>query len=541
MTTTHIVNLLLSNLPPKARLSHQLPGFVNNLLSVAVLCSGGCKVFFHKTGCKVTFNGKTILRGWCDPKNYLWHVMIVDDDWTAKVTIHNFARPIIPLSTTPTGHLVNSMPIVPSESNTALANSLYKCYNTGQLINYYYACLNYLIKSTLTKAIDRGYLKSWWGLTSQQTCCHISVSTESEMGHMDQQCQGVQSAQPTPTTMLLQVPSSDNPMEDVPQEPHNARTHFIFMAIYEINGNLFTNQTGRFPITSNHGHAYVAVFYIFDANAIQSVPIKNRSKEELHCAYYKIYKWLTHHGFKPLLHKLDNKTSKDVKAFVATEQTCIQYTPPDIHCTNPAKRAIRTWKNHFLAGMAGLPKSFPIANWCCLTMHCDATLNMLCPCCQNPLLSAHEALEGSFSFNATPMAPLGTEVLIHMKPNLQRKWGYHASKAWCVLHAANHYCCIQVLMANKGGERITNTFHFKHHAIPVPEITATNRIIDVTKRLPAAITGIQDAPPDKMEAIQSFCTLLLGKVAPLPPPTPSILPTPPPPTPVVDEDKPVII
>jgi hypothetical protein len=57
-------------------------------------------------------------------------------------------------------------------------------------------------------------------------------------------------------------------MEDVPQEPHNTCTHFVFMAIYEINGNLFTNQTGHFPITSNRGHTYAVVFYIFDANTI---------------------------------------------------------------------------------------------------------------------------------------------------------------------------------------------------------------------------------------------------------------------------------
>jgi hypothetical protein len=111
---------------------------------------------------------------------------------------------------------------------------------------------------------------------------------------MDQQCQGVQSTQPTPTIVPLQIPDSfDNPMKDVPQEPHNARTHFVFVAIYEINGNLFTNQTGRFPFTSNHGHAYVVVFYILNANAVRSVPIKNCSKEELLPAYCKIYKWLT--------------------------------------------------------------------------------------------------------------------------------------------------------------------------------------------------------------------------------------------------------
>jgi hypothetical protein len=92
--------------------------------------------------------------------------MIVDDGWTTKLTICDVARPIIPLSTTPTGHLANSMPIVPSEYDAILANSLYKCSNMGQLSNYYYLCLNYPVKSILTKAIDRGYLKGWWGLIS---------------------------------------------------------------------------------------------------------------------------------------------------------------------------------------------------------------------------------------------------------------------------------------------------------------------------------------------------------------------------------------
>jgi hypothetical protein len=84
-------------------------------------------------------------------------------------------------------------------------------------------------------------------------------------------------------------------------------------------------------------------------------------------------------------------------------------------------------------------------------------------------------------------------------------------------------------------------FRFRYLAIPVLKITATDRIIDATTRLTTAIAGIQDAPPNKMEAIQSLCTLLLGKVAPFPPLTPSILPTPPPPTPVVNKDEAIII
>jgi hypothetical protein len=57
MTTTHAINLLLRKLPCDAHVAHQLSGLVNNLLSVAILCNAGCKVFFHKTGCKVTLNG----------------------------------------------------------------------------------------------------------------------------------------------------------------------------------------------------------------------------------------------------------------------------------------------------------------------------------------------------------------------------------------------------------------------------------------------------------------------------------------------------
>ena len=65
--------------------------------------------------------------------------------------------------------------------------------------------------------------------------------------------------------------------------------------------------------------------------------------------------------------------------------------------------------------------------------------------------------------------------------------------------------------------------------------------MDATTRLTATIAGVQDTPPNKMETIQSLCTLLLGKIALLPPLTTSILSTPSPPTPVVDKDEPVII
>ena len=535
MTSTHAVNLLLTKLPADARLAHRLPGLVNNLLSVAVLCDAGCEVFFHKHGCEVTLNGETILRGWRDPKNRLWRVKLVDDGWNTNLTIHDDAtRPPIPLTTTPTG-IAMAAP-TNNKFSEAHANSLYECSNTHQLMHYYYACLNYPVPSTLLHAIDRGYFRGWQGLTSQRVRRHISGTPESAMGHLDQVRQGTRSTQPrTPTSATIPTMPGlhiDDHMADAPQTPLNVRTNHVFMQVHAIDGVISSDQTGRFPITSNRGNAYVVVFYIYDANYIRSIPIKSRSKEELNRAYHEVYEWLGMRGFKPLLHKMDNETSQEVEKFIQGQQTRIQYTPPDMHRTNPAERAIRTWKNHFLAGIAGLPKSFPIANWCRLTKQCDTTLNMLRPCRQNPLLSAHEALEGSFSFDATPMAPLGTEVLVHMKPNRRSTWGYHASKAWYLSHSPNHYRCIRVLMADTGGERITDTFRYNHHAIPVPKITATDRILDATARLTAAINGVQEAPPDELAAIESLRTLLLGEV---PPPEPTATPVTAP-RPIIDEE-----
>jgi hypothetical protein len=178
-------------------------------------------------------------------------------------------------------------------------------------------------------------------------------------------------------------------MDAAPQEPTNKRIHHVFMTIHEVTSSISSNQSGCFPVTSNRGNVYVALFYVYSPNYIKSVPIKNRSKEELLRVYMEVYAWLAVRGYHPLLHKLDNKTSHDAKAFIVAEQVKIQYTPPDMHCTNPAKCAVRTWKNHFTMGIAGIPLSFPIANWCQLTPQSNMSLNMMRPCCPNPLLSAY--------------------------------------------------------------------------------------------------------------------------------------------------------
>ena len=87
-------------------------------------------------------------------------------------------------------------------------------------------------------------------------------------------------------------------------------------------------------------------------------------------------------------------------------------------------------------------------------------------------------------------------------------------------------------MEDTDSERITDTFRFNHHAIPLPTISDADRIIEATKKLTSVIAGGQDAPPDKLEAIQALGSILLGKE---PTPSNTVLPalTQRPPTPTV--------
>ena len=69
---------------------------------------------------------------------------------------------------------------------------------------------------------------------------------------MDQQRQGIQSTKP--------VPIKTNTMEEVPQMPNNERSHRVQMTITDLDVKLNSDQTGRFPITSNRGNYYVVIF-----------------------------------------------------------------------------------------------------------------------------------------------------------------------------------------------------------------------------------------------------------------------------------------
>jgi hypothetical protein len=116
------------------------------------------------------------------------------------------------------------------------------------------------------------------------------------------------------------------------------------------------------------------------------------------------------------------------------------------------------------------------------------------------------------------MALLGTKVLAHHKPNQRLSWSFHALNKWYISLSLQYYWCIKIIMHDTGGKCITDRFWYKHHTIPVQVIAATDCILEATHQLTAAIEGIQEAAPEKFQAIESLRHILLP-----PPPPPTML------------------
>ena len=179
------------------------------------------------------------------------------------------------------------------------------------------------------------------------------------------------------------------------------------------------DQTGRFPVTSSKGKKYTLGAYHYDSNTIHAEPLKTRSGLDLTIDYQKIHKLLTNRGLKPHLNILDNECPNVLKVFVREVNKKIQLVPPHIHWIKSAERAIKTFKENFIAGISSTHKDLPIHIWCQLLPHASLTLNLLQQYQMNPKLSGYAQLHGKFSYDVTPLALPSTHVIIHENPTVR--------------------------------------------------------------------------------------------------------------------------
>ena len=112
-------------------------------------------------------------------------------------------------------------------------------------------------------------------------------------------------------------------------------------------------------------------------------------------------------------------------------------------------------------------------------------------------------MEGEYHFDTTPIAPPGSEMLVHKKPNRRKSRGFNAKKAWYLGPYFQHYYLVHGILPSTDGERTSDTVRFKHHEIALPQLTPADQILEATRQLQTTIEQqTKEAPMDEITAVE---------------------------------------
>jgi hypothetical protein len=341
---------------------------------------------------------------------------------------------------------------------------------------------------------------SWPGLTEHAVENHLSKSTSTTKGHLNQQRQNARATKIKDAQVLVPDPNID----------HGVKTQFVYAATIDA-GRIYTDQTGIFPMVSIKGNKYIMILYDYDINSILAQPIKDRTAPELLKAFQFMKQELVARGLKPKLLKLDNEESKLLKAYLHQQDITFQLVPPYIHRLNLAERAIRSFKDHLIAGLCSTYKSCPMHLWGILLPQAVMTLNMLRTSRINPKLSAATHIFGQYDFNRAPMAPQGTRIIAHETPSGRRTWAPHGQDGWYIGPALEHYRCYTVYITKTRTNKIVETVDFFPEKIILPfpssHDLATQAAADLTYAL------LHPQPVGPFSQVGNYQTIALKRLA----------------------------
>ena len=186
---------------------------------------------------------------------------------------------------------------------------------------------------------------------------------------------------------------------------------------------------------------------------------------------------------------------------------------PHIHRRNTAEKAISTFKDHLIAGLASVSPKMPMHLWCRLLPQALLTLNLLRQSRINSKLSSYAQLNGQHDYNANPLSPPGIQVLIHEKSTTRKSWAPHGVEGWYLGPTMEHYRCYRVISSKTGGERITDTVQFFPHDVPLTGSTPVDRAIEAATELPEVISNfkyaspLKDVPDEKLAGLHKLADI----------------------------------
>lgn len=478
----HVTQLPFSQLSPHANQADSFDDFPTSLMSVGKTCDDGTISIFTKNDVTVyneqdvliTCKGEPILIGVRD-EHGRYRIPLVQQkgQW---------------------------QPRTPRKRVTAKlqqANSVYDLPSIEQAIKWMHAVCGYPVKSTWIKAIKAGNFVGWPLLTEKNVNKYYPESNETQQGHMNQARKNVRSTKRQPLETC-----------NAAFRLRGKKEKDVFVKTYDVRETIFSDQTGKYPTTSQRGNKYIMVLVEIDSNAILVEPMKSRNDSEMIRAYDAIVQRLIQAGMQPRKHVLDNEISENMKQHIKTKyKFSLELVPPGCHRRNAAEVAIRNFKAHFLSVLAGTAESFPTNLWDRLLPQTEITLNLLRQSNATPTVSAYAHLSGPFDYNKMPLAPMGCEVQVHEKTDKRGTWAYHCVDGWYLFTSPEHYRVHNCQIKQTKKERLTDTISFKHKHITNPSISPADKLMNALAHLKATLADkINDHPTHQLKELQKIVT-----------------------------------
>ena len=311
MRATMTALLPLTQLRAGAREAIVIPELKQALMSVKQLADQGYTTIFHphlegvtvhdNDGFKLVISKPPLLQGWRE-KGGLWTVPLAEEK----------------------------------------AFNIYELPSTKEVIRFGHAALGFPTKPTLLEAIRNKNLVTFPGMSAENVNKFFPDSDETQKGHMKQSRQGVRSTKVIDEDAMLEAETHPKPIPGV-------KLKDVYLRVFDTTKKaMYTDQPGRFPITSPGGHKYTMVAVELDGNYIDAEPMKSRSAKELTEAYKRIYsRWKATGVICPNWHVLDNEAPAEFLDAIRANGCRVEKTPVDMHRRN-SKQSKLTRDTSFL-------------------------------------------------------------------------------------------------------------------------------------------------------------------------------------------------
>ena len=136
-----------------------------------------------------------------------------------------------------------------------------------------HAVVGYPVKSTWLKTVKAGNFKGWPLVTKKNVKRYYPETDETPKGHLNQTQKNIGSTKRVPF------------QEADTKKLFGKKKRDVYVKVYDLKETSYSDQTGKFPKTSQRGNKYVMVMVGIDSSAILVEPMKSQDNDKMKRAY----------------------------------------------------------------------------------------------------------------------------------------------------------------------------------------------------------------------------------------------------------------